>query len=488
MTEETYEDAALILRRTKYYSGVFEREITEVNGVTNEREINFIFAPDGLAAIYEKKNGTGNMYYVSTDNLGSINIIADAQGNIVNDLSYDAWGRRRNPYTWEQLTVAQTKALQPTLITDRGYTLHEHMDAFGLINMNGRAYDPLVGQFLSPDPFVQSATSTQSYNRYSYCWNNPLKFVDPSGYLGSLTWIDIQARNYAWGASNKNVDGIWFNTYWYEDQSQAFKSTLKLAIELQKQGNHLILQKNDDGYHIVYGVKFGQATTKSSYGSLSREEAVLMCNLLNNGRQKDDNPYESHVMSQSWENNRDNPMRDVGMMHMGVYPGPSSWMRDFNRAFGTTLNAGMAAGLAPIVAPALLEAAPRFALKYAGWKFLGSSLVQLTVNQRVDVFDATLDAVTLPGLSRSTLGGFVDMRVSNNGFTFRTLGIDKTMGECLYDSGARYLFSSFGGYMNNQIGSTVKNGVDNAFYNFGTYYLAPTILNTVNKGVKNDIF
>ncbi len=182
MTEETYEDAALILRRTKYYSGVFEREISEANGVTTEREINFIFAPDGLAAIYEKKNGTGNMYYVSTDNLGSINIIADAQGNIVNDLGYDAWGRRHNPYTWEQLTVAQTKALQPTLITDRGYTLHEHIDAFGLINMNGRAYDPLVGQFLSPDPFVQSSTSAQSYNRYSYCWNNPLKFVDPSGY------------------------------------------------------------------------------------------------------------------------------------------------------------------------------------------------------------------------------------------------------------------------------------------------------------------
>ena len=93
MTEETYEDAALILRRTKYYSGVFEREITEANGVTTEREINFIFAPDGLAAIYEKKNGTGNMYYVSTDNLGSINIIADAQGNIVNDLRQNLIGK-----------------------------------------------------------------------------------------------------------------------------------------------------------------------------------------------------------------------------------------------------------------------------------------------------------------------------------------------------------------------------------------------------------
>ena len=55
-------------------------------------------------------------------------------------------------------------------------------DASGLINMNGRVYDPALARFLSPDPFIQNPNSAQSYNHYSYCSNNPLKYTDPSGY------------------------------------------------------------------------------------------------------------------------------------------------------------------------------------------------------------------------------------------------------------------------------------------------------------------
>ncbi|OFY71452.1 MAG: hypothetical protein A3G23_11570 [Bacteroidetes bacterium RIFCSPLOWO2_12_FULL_37_12] len=47
--------------------------------------------------------------------------------------------------------------------------------------MNGRVYDPVLGRMLSPDNFVQDATGTQGYNRYSYAANNPLRYVDPSG-------------------------------------------------------------------------------------------------------------------------------------------------------------------------------------------------------------------------------------------------------------------------------------------------------------------
>jgi RHS repeat-associated protein len=46
---------------------------------------------------------------------------------------------------------------------------------------NARLYDPVLGRFLSPDPYVQEMDFSQNFNRYSYCWNNPLRYNDPSG-------------------------------------------------------------------------------------------------------------------------------------------------------------------------------------------------------------------------------------------------------------------------------------------------------------------
>ncbi len=68
-----------------------------------------------------------------------------------------------------------------TIGLSRGYTGHEMMPEFGLVNMNGRLYDPALGRFLSPDNYVQEPDNSQSFNRYSYCLNNPLKYTDPSG-------------------------------------------------------------------------------------------------------------------------------------------------------------------------------------------------------------------------------------------------------------------------------------------------------------------
>lgn len=50
-----------------------------------------------------------------------------------------------------------------------------------MINMNGRLYDPVVGRFLSPDPFVQMPDFSQNFNRYAYALNNPLAYTDPNG-------------------------------------------------------------------------------------------------------------------------------------------------------------------------------------------------------------------------------------------------------------------------------------------------------------------
>jgi hypothetical protein len=70
--------------------------------------------------------------------------------------------------------------------------------------MNGRVYDPLVGRFMSADPYIQAPYNLKSFNRYSYAWNNPLQLTDPTGfeaddggYDSSYTPSSDQARNNA---------------------------------------------------------------------------------------------------------------------------------------------------------------------------------------------------------------------------------------------------------------------------------------------------
>jgi hypothetical protein len=55
--------------------------------------------------------------------------------------------------------------------------------------MNGRLYDPVLSRFIQADPIIQSPYDGQSLNRYTYVWNNPLAFTDPSGYTAKPKWL-----------------------------------------------------------------------------------------------------------------------------------------------------------------------------------------------------------------------------------------------------------------------------------------------------------
>jgi len=132
--------------------------------------------------------------------------------SLLQELSFDAWGDRRNPATWRSFT-----GTPPEPLFDRGFTGHEHLYAFGLINMNGRMYDPLVSRMLSPDNFIQAPDFSQSFNRYSYCLNNPLKYTDPSGKLFIIDdWVIGFVKGFARSISGKHEDGhhTWFGDAW----------------------------------------------------------------------------------------------------------------------------------------------------------------------------------------------------------------------------------------------------------------------------------
>ncbi|MDD2528955.1 MAG: RHS repeat-associated core domain-containing protein [Lentimicrobiaceae bacterium] len=158
----------------QFIAGVVEKVIFADQ---TTKTINYITSPEGLTAIEITANpGEREWYWVFTDHLGSITTLLRESDGQKFEMSFDAWGNRRDSATWENYTTTF-----PDFVIDRGFTGHEHLDVFGLINMNGRVYDPVVARFLSPDPYIQAPGMPQNYNGYVYALNNPLVYTDPSG-------------------------------------------------------------------------------------------------------------------------------------------------------------------------------------------------------------------------------------------------------------------------------------------------------------------
>ncbi|MER0442635.1 YCF48-related protein [Emticicia sp. W12TSBA100-4] len=162
------------LTKTKIYvSSLYEVEL-----VGNQtKESSYIRGGSGVIAVENKVGTARNIQLWVKDHANNLVAVVDTNGSILQHLRYDVWGRRMNA---ETAGYADDNA---QYINDRGFTKHEHLDLFQLINMNGRIYDPVIARFISPDPFIQDALDLQAYNRYAYVQNNPVMFTDPSGYF-----------------------------------------------------------------------------------------------------------------------------------------------------------------------------------------------------------------------------------------------------------------------------------------------------------------
>ena len=121
--------------------------------------------------------------YLLKDHLGSLTTILDRHGSLIQSLSYDTWGQRRNPTDAAMLDLLALRSTLHSRTTPRGFTGHEMLDTVGIIHMNGRIYDPKLGRFLQADPVIQFPHYSQGQNTYSYVLNNPLTHTDPSGYF-----------------------------------------------------------------------------------------------------------------------------------------------------------------------------------------------------------------------------------------------------------------------------------------------------------------
>jgi RHS repeat-associated protein len=173
------QDDKVLRSKHKYYSADGSMEVKH-NISTGAVEFVTYIGGDGYTApVVLKSDGTNQNYlYLHRDYQGSVVAITNAAGAVVEKRLFDAWGAVLKVQDGAGNTVAGLTVL------DRGYTGHEHLQSVGLINMNGRLYDPKLHRFLQPDNFVQQPENTQNYNRYAYVLNSPLKYTDPSGEYG----------------------------------------------------------------------------------------------------------------------------------------------------------------------------------------------------------------------------------------------------------------------------------------------------------------
>lgn len=168
---------------TLYIGSLYER-LTKNNGDVDQK--HYIYAAGQLIAEHIVSSAEGvQTRYLHKDALGSIDLVTDEQGNVVDRRSFDSWGKMRD-LPW-QATASLNDPLYITQLpfTNKAYTGHENVQEVDLIHMNGRMYDATLARFISADPHIQSSGSSQNYNRYSYVMNNPMKYTDPSGYFFS---------------------------------------------------------------------------------------------------------------------------------------------------------------------------------------------------------------------------------------------------------------------------------------------------------------
>jgi len=111
------------------------------------------------------------VFFYHPDHLGSLTMMTDETGTVVQRIEYTPAGGIRSNVT--------TGPFDPSL----KFTGQEYDAETGAYFYGARYYHPKLGRFLSPDPLIPDPLNPQSFNRYTYALNNPLMYIDPSGYF-----------------------------------------------------------------------------------------------------------------------------------------------------------------------------------------------------------------------------------------------------------------------------------------------------------------
>lgn len=119
----------------------------------------------GLSLVAPLAQAAETVTYYYTNQQGTPLATADASGNILSTADYKPYGSQ----------VLGSAAAGP------GYTGHVNDADSGLIYMQARYYDPVVGRFLAADPAGTQPGDITKFGRFGYAAGNPIRFLDPDG-------------------------------------------------------------------------------------------------------------------------------------------------------------------------------------------------------------------------------------------------------------------------------------------------------------------
>ena len=150
-------------------------------------------------------DGQSYAYYPQQNHEGSVTLLSDSSGNVLERYRYDAFGA---PTIYDGSWNGQSNTMYDNrfLFTGREYAATYrsiyNTPAFNFYEYRARAYNPTLGRFMSEDPKLFDAGD---YNLFRYCHNDPIDFTDPMGTL---------ERYHATLAHS--VDRLWEMTKWFD--------------------------------------------------------------------------------------------------------------------------------------------------------------------------------------------------------------------------------------------------------------------------------
>ena len=199
------EGGTTILYVNQYYEKNLSSGVETTHYYLGDREIAY-------------RKGTSTEY-VCQDQLGSTVLTADNNGVTLATVAYFPFGA--------------TRTSSGTPNTDELFT-GQRLDQTGLYYYGARYYDASIGRFISADSVVQSFLNPQCLNRYSYCINNPLKYVDPTGNFAFAAIIPYMAASLAMATATVAAATLIANVNNNAGVVESFKAAGSAAVDFAK--------------------------------------------------------------------------------------------------------------------------------------------------------------------------------------------------------------------------------------------------------------